>query len=163
VPAADRFKQNKTSLRVAFSVLRGGMNKPMDVGTGVIEQATEKQDLRQAWAGDPLARLKLSPKELIQFQGFMNENHESAKQICRTPVLIVQGCNDKLVRPEGTVQLYNELATKDRELALIPGSEHLIFEENQFNDQVIELVKNWIDTRLSKAELSSADDGRNKH
>jgi acylglycerol lipase len=162
VPAGDRFNQNKTKLKVAFNALKG-FDRPFNVGTDVIEQATQNPELRASWENDPLARLELSPKELLQFQGFMNQNHTSAKEICSTPVLIVQGCKDKLVRPEGTVELYNELGTKDRELALIPNSEHLIFEENQFNDQVIELVRTWIDTRISKAPEISARDSAVKH
>jgi acylglycerol lipase len=162
VPAGDRFKQNKTRFAVAINALKG-FDRPFDVGKGVINQATQDPELRESWEKDPLARLNLSPRELLQFQGFMNQNHDSAKNICSTPVLIVQGCKDKLVRPEGTVELYNELTTKDRELALIPNSEHLIFEENQFNDQVIELVRTWIDTRISKAQVISSDDTAGKH
>jgi alpha-beta hydrolase superfamily lysophospholipase len=88
------------------------------------------------WGNDPLSRMKLSPNELIQFQSFMNQNHESAHQITDKPVLIVQGVLDKLVRPEGTVELFNELNTKDKKIVLIPDGEHLIFEENQFTDEV---------------------------
>ena len=85
---------------------------------------------------------------------FMNQNHESARLIKDRPVLIVQGCNDKLVKPEGTVELYNELTTKDREIALIPNAEHLIFEEAQFNDSVIEKVAGWIDSHCPNGKCS---------
>jgi alpha-beta hydrolase superfamily lysophospholipase len=113
-------------------------------------QATKNPELRKSWLEDPLARAKLSPKELVQFQSFMNGNHEAARKITGTPVLIVQGCQDKLVRPEGTVELFNRLTTVDREIVLIPNAEHLIFEEAQFTDQDIATVKSWIDARLSK-------------
>lgn len=150
VPSGDRFKQGKTKMKVAFGFL-SNPNKPMTgVGEKVVHQATENEELRKAWLEDPLTRLNLSPRELIQFQNFMNGNHDSAKQITKTPVLIVQGCNDKLVRPEGTVELYNRLATPDREIVLIPNAEHLIFEESQFNDQVIATVTAWMDARIAK-------------
>lgn len=93
--------------------------------------------------------MNISPKELMQFQMFMNQNHKSAKLITSKPVLIVQGCEDKLVKPEGTVELYNKLSTSDREIVLIPNAEHLIFEENQFNDEVITKVAGWIDNHIS--------------
>jgi len=149
VPSGDRFEQGKTSIKVALRLL-AKPNTEFDVGTGVIEQATQKPELRESWSKDPLSRMNISPKELLQFQMFMNKNHEAAKNITRTPVLIVQGCQDKLVRPEGTVELYNELGCSDRQLVLVPGAEHLIFEENQFNDEVVELVSKWIDARLVK-------------
>jgi alpha-beta hydrolase superfamily lysophospholipase len=147
VPAGDRFQQKKTALKVALHLLEGP-NKEFNVGQGVINQATQKKELRDAWCNDPLARMNLSPRELIQFQGFMNQNHEIAKEIKNTPVLIVQGCNDRLVRPEGTVELYNELATPDKQLELIHNAEHLVFEEKQFTDDDIKLVTTWIDKHL---------------
>lgn len=165
VPAGDRFQQKRTALKVAFHLLEGP-NKQFNVGQGVIEQATQKKELRDAWCNDPLARMNLSPKELIQFQAFMNQNHESAREIKATPVLIVQGCKDHLVRPEGTVELYNELATRDKQLELINNAEHLIFEESQFTDAEVELVANWINKHLpsgkgAKLDSSSAEQATN--
>lgn len=143
VPAGDRFKQKKTNLTVALRLI-GDPDKPFNVGEGVIKQATAKEELRALWANDPLARMNISARELLQFQNFMNQNHESAKLIKTKPVLFVQGCNDKLVRPEGTVELFNDLTTTDRQIVLIPNAEHLIFEENQFTDQNIEVVNKWL-------------------
>ena len=161
VPAADRFQQKRTALKVALHLL-ANPNKPFDVGTGVIKQATKKSELREAWGKDPFARMNLSARELLQFQEFMNKNHDRAKEIKATPVLIVQGAGDKLVRPEGTVELYNELCTPDRQLVLVPKAEHLIFEENQFNDETFDLVLGWINDRISKPAESSAESTLNK-
>lgn len=147
VPAGDRFQQGKTALKVAVHLLSGA-DKPFNVGEGVIKQATVKPELRDAWLNDPLDRLNISARELVQFQGFMNQNHDSAKAIIDRPVLIVQGCQDKLVKPEGTVELYNELATHEKQLILVPRSEHLIFEANQCPDDVLKVVTDWIDAHL---------------
>jgi len=149
VPAGDRFKQAKTSLKVAMALL-SNPHKEINIGEGVVRQATQKEDLRKSWLEDPLARVKLSPKELVQFQSFMNGNHDCAKNIVKTSVLIVQGCQDKLVRPEGTVELFNHLGTTDRQIVLIPNAEHLIFEEAQFTDEEIATVNSWITARLPK-------------
>jgi acylglycerol lipase len=151
VPSGERFKQGRSSLSVAMHLLEGP-NKSFDVGTGVINQATVKPELKEAWANDPLNRMNLSPIELITFQKFMNQNHDIAPLIKDKPVLFVQGCNDKLVKPEGTVELFNELGTKDRKIQMIENGEHLIFEENQFSDAAIESLDNWIATRLAKIE-----------
>lgn len=153
VPAGDRFKQGRSSWKVAIKYLKN-KDKPFNVGESVIEQATQKPELREAWSKDPVARMNISPKELMQFQMFMNQNHKSAKLITAKPVLIVQGCEDKLVKPEGTVELYNKLSTTDREIVLIPNAEHLIFEENQFNDEVIAKVAGWIDSHISASSAN---------
>ncbi len=153
VPAGDRFKHAKTSLRVGFHLIKNA-DKPINVGDGVVKQATKNPELRKVWLEDPLARLDLTPRELIQFQNFMNGNQECAENIRKTAVLIVQGCQDKLVRPEGTVELFNHLATADREIVLIPNAEHLIFEEAQFTDKEIATVDSWIAAHLRKLPQS---------
>lgn len=157
VPAGERFQQKKTDLKVALHILEG-YNKPFDVGTNLVSQATTKPELRQMWSKDPLDRMNLSPHELIQFQRFMNENHDSARRIGATPVLIVQGCADKLVRPEGTVELFDQLATKNKEMVLVANGEHLIFEEGQFTSDVLKTVRDWIARHVdgSVAPLSPA-------
>lgn len=158
VPANDRFRQNHTRLSVAIHLLENP-DKPFDVGKDIVSQATMKQDLREQWWKDPLNKLNLSPKELLQFQHFMNQNHKAAKLIQVTPVLFVQGCNDKLVKPKGTVELFNELATKDRRLDLLPNTEHLIFEENQFTEEGINKVVDWMDSHLASKNAVGGSPG----
>ncbi len=148
VPAGDRYKQGRTSLKVALQFLKD-RNKEINVGEGVVNQATEKPELRAAWINDPLARMNLSPMELLQFQQFMNQNHEYCKAIKDKPVMVVFGCMDKLVKPEGSEELFKELSTEDKEIYPVSSAEHLIFEENQFTPEVVERVDNWINTRLS--------------
>ncbi len=146
VPAGERFQQKKTDLKIALEYLKG-KNKQFDVGTKLVAQATQNEKLRQDWSSNPLDRMNLSPNELIQFQSFMNDNHIAAKNVIDDPVLFVQGTQDKLVKPEGTWELFNELTTPDKYFFAVP-SEHLIFEEGQ--DKRADLVRlstmvsNWM-------------------
>lgn len=152
VPAEERFKQGKTNLKVFLHILGGGANKEFNIGDQIVDQATKDEELKQEWKGDPLARLKLSPKELVQFQEFMNDNHDAAKKVVDMPVLIVQGTNDKLVKPEGTWELFNAVASLDKVFCAMPG-EHLIFEEAQTQDpkhrmQNMALVAAWLNSKV---------------
>jgi len=147
VPAGERFQQKRTDLKVALHMLEGP-NRPFNIGTKIIDQATDKPGLREAWEDDPLDRMKLSPRELLQFQRFMNENHDSAKAITDRPVLLLQGCKDRLVKPEGTVELFNELATPDKDLILVASAEHLMLEKKQFTPELISTLANWIDSHM---------------
>lgn len=158
VPAGDRFKQGQTKLTVAFHLI-ADPNTPFDIGSSVIKQATAKPELRDSWGNNPLSRLKVSANELIQFQHFMNQNHKYAVLIKDRPVLFVQGCDDRLVRPEGTVELYNRLATQDRQIELIPKAEHLIFEEAQFTDREVEIVNKWLTSHLNSTKVAPQDTG----
>lgn len=154
VPAGERFQQRKTDLKVALHML-AGFNRPFDIGSQVIDQATEDPNLKAEWKDDPLGRLKLSPKELLQFQSFMNKNHERAPEITKIPVLIVQGSQDKLVKPEGTVELFNELGTDRKDLELVADGEHLILEEGRFSEETLKTVVGWLGAELPEPSPAS--------
>jgi acylglycerol lipase len=149
VPSGDRFHKTRNQLRVALQMVTGGKNKPMDIGSHVIEQATDDPAIREQWKGDPLNRLKLTPKELMQFQRFMNENHDAAKKIQHKPVLVICGFKDKLVKPQGTIELFNEISTTDKILVVLGNGEHLIFEEGQLTDQACWVLTGWLKNHIA--------------
>jgi len=154
VPAGERFNQGTTSAKVFMNLL-SGFNLA-NVGGDVLNAATQNQKLRDKWSQDPLARLNLSPQELIQFQDFMNNNHDAAKKVADMPVLFVQGNGDQLVKPEGTWELFNDVAAKDKSFFAVPG-EHLIFEEAQTQDagtrnQNFQVISSWLTTKVGKRQ-----------
>jgi acylglycerol lipase len=162
VPAAERFDSRKTDLKVALHIFRP--NKDINIGKQIIEQAATadrtpagkdvvNEKLVKSWEGDPLNRMDLSPKELIQFQAFMNDNHDAVKKITNKPVLFVQGLDDQLVKPEGTFELVQEIATPYRMFIALP-TRHLVFEETQASDPRInrastQLVLAWINSHIA--------------
>jgi len=152
VPAGERFNQGKTSAKVFLNLL-SGMNIS-NVGQEIVNQATKNQKLSAQWQNDPLARLNLTPQELIQFQDFMNNNHDAAKKVTDMPVLFVQGNGDQLVKPEGTWELFNSIASKDKSFFAVPG-EHLIFEEAQTQeagprDQNFRVINSWLTAKVGR-------------
>lgn len=152
VPAGERFHQEKTSAKVFLNLLTG--TNLVNVGNDIVNQATQNAKLKAQWQGDPLARLNLSAAELIQFQDFMNGNHEAAKKVADMPVLFVQGNGDQLVKPEGTWELFNAVAAKDKSFFAVPG-EHLIFEEAQTQDagprdQNFQVISSWLSTKVGR-------------
>jgi alpha-beta hydrolase superfamily lysophospholipase len=157
VPSGDRFGQAKTDLKVALHLIGGGNNKQFDIGSSVVKAAAKgNQRLANDWLEQKLNRKELSPKELMQFQAFMNDNHESAKKITSKPVLVVQGWNDNLVKATGTLKLWEELGTPDKDFMPIWGADHLIFEESQFNDPAVnakadKVVIRWMRDHIKKS------------
>ncbi len=152
VPAGERFNQGKTSMKVFMNLL-SGFNLA-NVGNDIVNQATKSQRLKSQWQEDPLARLNLTPEELIQFQNFMNFNHEAAKKLTDMPVLFVQGIGDQLVKPEGTWELFNSVASKDKSFFAVPG-EHLIIEEAQTQDptqreQNFRVISSWLTSKVGR-------------
>jgi alpha-beta hydrolase superfamily lysophospholipase len=166
VPAGERFRQRRTDLKVAFDVLSGPHKERSGIGRQVVEQAaTDKQagkvneQLAAAWQDDPLDRLDLSAKDLMQFQSFMNDNHDAVKKLT-VPVLFLQGLDDDLVRPDGTWELMKDVAVHDRTLVALPAR-HLMLEESQTADQPVRRaawhsVLAWVLSHLPEHAVAEA-------
>jgi acylglycerol lipase len=153
VPSGTRYKAKKTAFRVGLRFLKH-KNQQFDIGDQVIKQATHDESLRKEWKDDPSVRLNLSASELLKFQRFMNQNEKLAKELKVLPVIIFQGYGDKLVKPEGTLSLYNAMGTKYKNLVLIGHQEHLIFEEAQCPDEVIDGLIGWLNNHSKLGSLA---------
>ncbi len=149
VPSGDRWSGVGQDLKVGLHVLAGGFNGRFNVGKHVVEHATHDEQLRKRWEDDPASRSKFSPEELILFQNFMNRNNAVAAKLTSMPVLILQGAHDKLVRPGGSFNVWDHLATPDRTFAASKSTEHLIFEYGSFSNDDLNFVCNWIDKHLA--------------
>ncbi|MCA9818088.1 MAG: alpha/beta fold hydrolase [Cyanobacteriota/Melainabacteria group bacterium] len=145
VPAGDRFDKADSSIDVVKQFLFRGANTPMDVGHSVVSAATKDEKLRKAWLGDPLCRTEVTPNELIAFNNFMNKTLKVATHVDKMPVLFIQGSKDKLVRPAGTMKLFNRISSPHKQFVLSTTAEHLIFEKGQFSKQDLSFIESWLD------------------
>ncbi|MDX2105799.1 MAG: alpha/beta fold hydrolase [Candidatus Melainabacteria bacterium] len=143
VPSSDRYSKFSSEIIVGTRYLEN-KDKPMDMTAEVVKRATSDTKLRKAWANESSNRMKLTPKELKQFTDFMKGNEDAAALIDKTPSLMIAGFKDKLVKPEGTIDLFNELNTPDKLLMVVGDGEHLLLEENQMTDQLEQMVLVWI-------------------
>lgn len=154
VPARDRFGMSggevKATVKAGLSTIFGGYAKPMSgVANTAVQKISQKEEVRNEWKNDPLMRNDFSPKEFLQFDKFMAGNLTAAGLVKNTPVLFVQGTNDKLIRPAGTWKLFERLLTPNRQLVLSQNAEHLIFEEGQFKPDDLSFITTWIDRNVS--------------
>jgi lysophospholipase len=156
VPSGARHQGASTALKVGLRYLKN-KNSPMNIGDQVIKQATGQEALRNDWSNDPAARLKLTPKELVSFQSFMSQNVEAARKITKTPVILFQGDNDRLVKKTGTYDLFEAIGSKQKTLVLLGNTEHLIFEAGQFQDDVTLGVIEWMGFHGQKRQQSSKE------
>lgn len=154
VPGDDYYGGGKTKVEVALRMVRP--NSRIDLKEHVINRATRKDELRNSWQNDPEARLSLTPRQMAQFGAFMKKSHDLARTIDKTPVLMFQGAQDRLSKPDGTMRLFNELSTPDKDLIVLGNSEHLIFEREQFDEHVIDVLASWIN-KHAQASSTEAD------
>jgi len=145
-PGGSRYKEGRTDLEVGLHALRP--RHQFDIGKGIIEQATKDPALRKLWLSDPLNRADLSAAQLIKFQLFMDGNDAAVRKITTTPVLVLQGTLDKLVKPDDTWKIFTNLTTVRRMLIAL-RSEHLVLEYGSAKSEIYdaktaELVANWM-------------------
>lgn len=161
VPGATRHKQLNSALQVGMKLITGGTNAKVNVGKSVVAQSTQKEDLRKEWSEDKLARFELTALELMQFQNFMQANKKNADKITSTPVLMVQGKKDKLVKQEDDdgehLSTFGKIKTEDKMLIMVDNAEHLIFEEGQFDEPDIKTVSAWVDSHFAPKNAAIAD------
>ena len=60
------------------------------------------------------------------------------------PILFVQREDDRLVKPLATRQLFDVTASERKEMVMVKGSEHLIFEEGEFADSDLDAVTGFM-------------------
>ncbi|MBI5171756.1 MAG: alpha/beta fold hydrolase [Candidatus Melainabacteria bacterium] len=142
VPGDSYYKTFEAASRVAFEVLKPGGG--IDLSNHVVGHSTSDPHLKKDWLTDPSARLSISPTELLAFRRFMSRTDELARLINKTPVLMFHGFQDKLSKPDGTLKIFREVGSPDKDLVMLGRAEHLIFEKEQFDSHIVELVRSWI-------------------
>lgn len=150
VPSPDRFQEGRASMGVAMHFLKG-RNKAYDIGTMVTHKATSNPTLLHAWETDPKAKMDMSPLELMQFDKFMRSTAAQCKKITSTPVFIVQGTKDRLVKPAGSQDLFDAVANDDKSLLIEGNAEHLIFETEQPPPILLDSLNAWMSQHAAAA------------
>ncbi len=141
VPSSDRYFKIGGEIIVGAHYLEDPDKK---IDPEIIDKISTDERMRAQMESNSMNRLKLSPKELKQFETFMKSNFDNAHLIEKPPVLMLAGFKDKLVKPEGTIELFNALSTQDKLLMIIGDGEHLLLEENQLTNQLAQMLNVWI-------------------
>lgn len=154
VPSAERYGEKQMATQVAKHFLRNP-KKPFDIGKSVVDRATSKENLRELWENDPKAKIELSPLELMKFDRFMTVTKARCSAIRSTPVMVVQGMEDSLVKPQGTYEMYDRINSPDKTMIIIGNAEHLIFETMNQSQVLIDGLAAWLDNHLTHHQASS--------
>lgn len=141
VPSSDRYYKIGGEIIVGAHYLEDPDKK---IDPEIVDKISTDERTRAQMTNNSMNRLTLSPKELKQFETFMKGNFDNAHLIEKPPVLMLAGFKDKLVKPEGTIELFNALSTRDKLLMVIGDGEHLLLEENQLTNQLAQMLNVWI-------------------
>ncbi len=142
VPAAERYNSTETKLKVAWHFITSPHTQ-YDITSDVVSRVTANEKVVEDWKTDRESRLHLATSELVNFDRFMGHTKSMVRDL-RKPVLVTQGANDKLVRPESTIELFGAIAHPDKTLILLGDGEHLIFEKGCFPDVLLDGIAAWM-------------------
>ncbi len=116
--------------------------------------ASEDPKIIQGMLDDPLVRKHLSSRELIKSQHFMTKTRkEIAKLPDKTPVLIIQGDGDRLLKSNAVVTLLGKLKSKDQTVRWFPERGHVLLETSFVQPDTLKVVQDWL---MQHAGISSA-------
>ncbi len=139
-PAWKVYKRKRTTAKSIFDLV---MTSPGPAANSIMRQATSDPRLRAHWRKDHDHTLELSAGEVISFMRFIGKTPNRAAKL-EVPVLLIHGLEDHLIKPEGTAALFKKIKTDKKCLLFLDKGEHLILEENQFNDTIISAIERWI-------------------
>jgi len=155
VPGSDRFAKVRTALKVGTSfILTGGQS--INLKHILVERVFHNKQLQQKWQSDPESKLSFRLGDLLKMTKYMKQVQESASQIQSTPILMVQGSHDRLVKPQSSEKIFGELRTSDKQLIELAQGEHLTFEDGQFDGKVVTQVESWIANHSNAPVLSAS-------
>jgi lysophospholipase len=155
VPSAERFQAKKMSLQTAMHFMIDP-HRAFDIGANVAAQATSQEALRAKWRADPKAKLAMTPVELIKFALFMRMTKPQAAKITQLPVLMLQGLQDQLVKPQGTFDLFDAVRSTDKTFLTIGKAEHLMFENEGPDPILMDALDSWLKHHTIKDEDKAA-------
>lgn len=142
----------KSSMIVVFSTATHPNGK-VNMAPVIVDKATSDPALRKKIKANPLNRQDLSKKELARFEKFMQETHDAAPLVERTPVLILVAYKDKLVTADGSLDLLREMTTPQKQMLIDGNSGHLMLEEGQMIPDTEWIVTGWIRRKAGRAVL----------
>ncbi len=114
----------------------------------ITTMASSDPKLQKQWVSDSVYRMNYSAPEAFNYYRLMQSTPKNAMDIRGIPIMVVQGINDHLSKPDASVKLFKKLKTKRKQLAIVLGGEHLVLEEGQLKPLLASFIEDWIVKQL---------------
>ena len=103
-----------------------------------------------AYAADPLVNRVVSARWFAEATQAMEEIKQWASRIT-APLLVMHGTEDKLASVEATKRMFDQLGSRDKELAIYQGYYHELFNEPE-KQKIFDRVSIWLDKHGAQIE-----------
>lgn len=155
-PGGTHFKTVSNYMSIGSKVLTLNSGKDSGMSADLMEIATPKESLRNAFMEDEQVRMDLKPKELMACQFYMYKTKKFARQIKDVPVLVVHGKNDGESKEIGSQQVFKNLKTDKKKYVLLENGDHYTFEDVNVSDEAFNNALSWIDSNVPGGSKSEA-------
>ncbi len=147
-PGGNHFNTVSNFTKIGGKVLTLDAGKDSHMSEELMNIATPKKDLQNAFMEDDQVRLDLKPKELMACQFYMYKTKKFAKQIKDVPVLVVHGKMDGESKEVGSLSVYKNLKTDKKKYVLLENGDHYSFEDVKVSDEAFNNALSWIDSNV---------------
>lgn len=95
---------------------------------------------------DPLIERNVTAGWFFVVQQALREVHDEVARV-HTPLLVVQGDQDRIVNPQATVDWFQKISSNDRQLEVLRGHLHELLQETD-RQQTTQMVLEWLGKRI---------------
>ena len=141
---AARVPAHKVLIARIGAALAPRLRLPNDIDPTVLSRDPE---VGRAYAADPLVGRLVSTRWFAEAVYAMKEVKTAASKIT-TPLLLLHGTEDRLAAIEATKALYPLIASRDKELRVLEGFYHELFNEPE-KEEIYRRVTDWLGARAA--------------
>jgi alpha-beta hydrolase superfamily lysophospholipase len=143
---AARVPAHKLLIARIGATLAPRLRLPNDIDPAVLSR---DPGVGRAYAADPLVGRLVSTRWFAEAVKAMKEVKTAAAKIT-TPLLLLHGSEDRLAAVEATKEVYPLIASRDKELRLLEGFYHELFNEPE-KEEIYRRVTDWLGARAAAA------------
>jgi alpha-beta hydrolase superfamily lysophospholipase len=130
--------------------------KQIDLSCHIQKYFSDDSAITEATVDDPLVRKRMSPVELLLTEQEASKCLKYAKKVsAETPVLVMQGGGDLMLKSEAVSELLATLPSKDQKLEWFAQRGHLLLETPLVYADTMAVVSTWINQHVNERVTAS--------
>jgi acylglycerol lipase len=142
------------SMELLFGLLK--TDAMVDLSPYVRNYASEDPLIIQTMLNDPLVHRQMKCQDLWDSCNAMKDVCNQAKLISKTtPVLIMQGSQDRILKADAVIKLVSKLASADQTVKWYNDRGHMLLEECQPKPDVMQTLDDWFNKHIDKTSLQA--------
>lgn len=133
------------------------LDHKLDVTRYILRYSSDDSHVSQEMVADPLSRVSMTGREILQTGWFLRSCPEAAKHVdARLPVLIVQGELDGIVSGRTVKAILKNFPSNDKQIVTFKGAGHVLFGTSFLKPAVVRTLTAWLEERSAAGNHATA-------